>query len=144
MTKSQAVSFFKNHLIIPCVFKTALLFIHPCVLMYICLVCVGIGNLKRMLSTPLVNIFGFFNVGLLVPSILFVFLWLLLTSILYKHLWGGDMEAGPEVDESDMPRKGYWGDSHDIQVRGQHAFIQVLLITSRAWHPVKQLQSKAH
>lgn len=39
----------------------------------------GHWDLRRMLSTPLVNRFGFCNIGLLVHGISFVFLWLPLT-----------------------------------------------------------------
>lgn len=55
----------------------------------------GLWDLGRMLATPLVNIFSIFNVALLVHSVLFVFLCLPLTSILYKHLQVGDLGAGP-------------------------------------------------
>lgn len=58
-----------------------------------------------MLSTPLVNIFGFFNVGLFDHSMLFVSLGLLLTSILYKPLYGGRWGGGPKGDESNMAKK---------------------------------------
>lgn len=64
----------KNHLIISYVFENTWPFFHPPVLIYICLACVGIG-ISRMLSTPLVNVFGFFNVRFSVHSTLFVFLW---------------------------------------------------------------------
>lgn len=64
----------------------------------------GLWDLRRMLSTLLVSIFGFFNVGLLVHNSLFVLLCLLLNSILYKHLWSGDLEAGPEGGKSNMAK----------------------------------------
>lgn len=47
--------------------------------------------------------FSIFNVALLVHRVLFVFLCLPLASILYKHLWGGDLGAGPS--------QGSWGDN---------------------------------
>ena len=61
---------FKNHLIISYVlalFSSSSPYLH---MFGLC----GHWNLKRMLSTPLVNVFGSFNVRFLVHSTLFVFL----------------------------------------------------------------------
>lgn len=47
----------------------------------------------------------------MVHSILFVFLWLLLTSIPYKHLWDGNVGPGCEGDTSDAAVErvqGWW------------------------------------
>ena len=87
----------------------------------------GHWDLRRMLSAPLVNRFGFFNVELLVHGILFVFLWLLLTGSFTNICGGvgGDLGAGPEGDEYNMAKDGYWADSRDIQFRNQHALIQL-------------------
>lgn len=60
------------------------------------------------MSTPLVNIFGFFNVGLLDHSMLFVSLGLLLPDILYKPLCGGRWGVGPREMNLTWPKKGYW------------------------------------
>lgn len=103
----------------------------------------GPQDLRRMLSTPRVNIFGFFGAELLVHSILFVFLWLLLTSVLYKHLWGGNWGPGPDGDECDRARGRGPGWSSWCTVGDQHAFMQVLYIGSRCWLLVKDLQRKA-